>query len=95
MPPPAPPPAIAPSLLLQCPPLPEATSSLLPALLGNHDETAALYNQCRIRQADLALAAKTQADIAWEWYCKALRAQGFSSDDCTGRRIEYRGQAPP
>ncbi len=47
-------PEAAPGLLAPCPPLPQAADSHLPALMKNHRQVAALYDDCRDRHAKLA-----------------------------------------
>lgn len=52
-------PKVDPSLLVECPPLPLASDSHLPALQRNHTEVAHLYNDCRAGKHDLIKAVKT------------------------------------
>lgn len=53
-------PKIDPSLLAECPPLPLATDSHLPALQKNHTAVADLYTDCRSRHNQLAQAVKAK-----------------------------------
>lgn len=58
-------PKIDPSLLAECPELPLATDSHLPALQRNHTQVAHLYNDCRDGKRELIKAVKaTEAQEA-------------------------------
>lgn len=87
-----PPPAITAALLAPCPALPAAVDSLLPTLLFNHLEVAALANECAASKAALARAVRERHHAEWAQYCRALDAAGLDSRGCATVRDAL---APP
>jgi hypothetical protein len=83
--PPAPPPEIRPPLLAPCAPMPLATDSRVPHLLGIHDRRMVVADDCAKRHMALADAVRAQQLIAWDWYCKAAQAAGVRVDGCPER----------
>lgn len=81
-PPPPPPPGLQASQRQPCPALPPARSSLASDLLANHDAVAALYRDCRARDASLLQAADEWLRTAWDWYCSAVDRLGLGASEC-------------
>lgn len=95
-PPPAPPPGPEASLKQECPPLPAAMSDLWAALIGNHDQVAALYHDCRASHSRLIQAATEWERTAWSWYCQALeQLQGRGGEKQEGGRCNGVRPAAP
>lgn len=88
-----PPPSPQANQLVECPPLPQAQSSLMPALLANHDQVAQLYNQCRTDHSSLINAVKEWERTAWDWYCAAAERVGAPVDGCA--EVRTPGPDPP
>lgn len=80
---PSPPPGPQASQLRQCPPLPPARSDLVPDLLQNHGEVAALYHDCASRTDSLLQSIEAWQATAWRWYCQAVQRAGYSDAACS------------
>ena len=81
-PPPPPPPALQANQRAPCPPLPLPDSDAALALIGNHDQVAAQYHDCRDRADSLVRSMDEWRATAWQWYCRAVEASGLRVADC-------------
>lgn len=81
-PPPPPPPGLQANQRTPCPPLPPATDDSALALLANHDQVAAIANDCRARNASLLQAVDEWQTTAWRWYCQAVARLGLPAEGC-------------
>lgn len=82
-PPPAPPaPPMPATLKAECPELPAAKDDLWETLLGNHDQVAALYHDCRNQQRRLTQAVADWEATVWGWYCKAVSQLQLPVEAC-------------
>ncbi|MGH8040409.1 MAG: Rz1-like lysis system protein LysC [Stenotrophomonas sp.] len=77
-----PPPTLPASLVQPCPALPAAPSDEWIVLIGNHDQVAEQYHDCRSRMARLLEAAQQWEVTAWQWYCAAAREAGLTVERC-------------
>lgn len=85
--PPAPPPGPQANQRRRCPTeLPPARSDLVPDLLANHDEAAALYHECQARANSLIDSVGEWERTALSWYCGALDRMGLADARCSAPR---------
>lgn len=81
-PPPPPAPPMPATLKAECPELPAAKDDLWETLLGNHDQVAALYHDCRNQQRRLTQAVSDWEATAWGWYCTAVTQLQLPVEAC-------------
>lgn len=75
------------NLRQQCPPLPQASSSMALDIAAQHDREALMYHACRSLNARLNQAADEWQVTAWRWYCDAVQKLGIEAKDCPHDRL--------
>lgn len=80
--PPPPPPSIPANLRQPCPQLPILDKAKPILILQQHDQEAALYQDCRSAKSRLDQAATEWEATAWRWYCQAVKAAGVQAKVC-------------
>lgn len=84
-PPPPPPPGLQANQRTTCPDLPQPASDAALALIANHDQVTAQYDECRDRVDSILESAGEWQATAWRWYCQAVDAMGIAAEGCKGK----------